>query len=314
MIPMHAIPFGPEPELGAPDTTSTQASTRYTANLMKVGAMLPETITLLAAWDGEPREIFARRMTESNLLGKTTRTRVADLLRRVFWRRFPPEATPGLRHASAFVRGFGPADASRLVCLYHAAAAEPLLADLLSVLTGPENDEEGAGLRLQKRALAGSLTTGDVVEFIRERGGAEVADWSPNTIKRTARGALAALRDFGVLEGRTQKRLRARFPVPLPAFLYVAYALWHHLATAREVALSRQWGFFLLTPANVELLFLQAHAAGHLRYYHLGDIWRIDWAYPDLASLVNALTGLKSGATQVSGSEPTEGSPHDVGG
>jgi len=272
----------------------------YTANLMKIGAMLQETLTLLRAWEGEPRDAFTRRILETNLVGKTTRVRLADLLGRVFWRRFPLHGHPGLADASAFVRYDRGADASRLVALYHAATAEPLLYDLLMAFSGPGTDtpfgQDGAS-RLRERATAGLLATEDVVAFVRQRGGATVRDWSPNTMKRTARGALAALRDFGVLSGRARKTLTSDLPVPLSTFLYVAHALRAEASGARDLALSPHWGIFLLTPADVELLFLQAHAAGHLRYYRLSDVWRIDWVHADLSALVAALAAPASDGT-----------------
>lgn len=277
------------------DRATAHPQTRpYTANLMKIGAMLPETLTLLRAWDGESRDAFTRRMLETNLVGKTTRVRVADLLQRVFWRRFPLDGNPSLADASAFVRCDGGADASRLVVLYHAAAADPLLYDLLMALSGRDAegsfDQEPAS-RLRDRATAGLLATEDVVAYIRERGGADIRDWSPNTMKRTARGALAALRDFGVLNGRAPKSLNSRLSVPLTAFLYVAHALRAEVSGARALALSPHWGVFLLTPEDVDLLFLEAHAAGHLRYYRLSDVWRIEWLHPNLSALVEALAG-----------------------
>ena len=81
---------------GAPQRVALEQHGPYTANLMKVGAMLPETLALLAAWDGQSREVFTRQVVEGNLVGKATRQRLADLLGRVFWRRFPAAGTPGL--------------------------------------------------------------------------------------------------------------------------------------------------------------------------------------------------------------------------
>ena len=261
----------------------------YTANLMKVGAMLPETLTLLRAWEGEPRPAFTRRMLEQNLVGKTTRVRLADLLARVFWRRFPLGATPGLADASAFVRADDAGEASRWICLLHAALAEPLLADVLEALSGRvTRAESDAAPRLRAAARAGTLGTEDVVALIRERADPTATEWSLNTIRRTARGALAALRDFGLLAGRGRKRLVPLATPPLAAFLYAAHA-WHSdIESAHDLALSPRWSTFLLDPAGVELRFLQAHAAGHLRYYRLGDTWRIDWIHGDLGGFVAA--------------------------
>ena len=311
----------------APQRVALEQHGPYTANLMKVGAMLPETLALLAAWEGQSREVFTRQVVEGNLVGKATRRRLADLLGRVFWRRFPAEGTPGLPHASAFVRTYGASEASRLVCLYHAASAEVLLWDLVLALGGPAATQSGtafgpgvplvstepddAGLRIHQRAVAGHLTTEDAVRFIRAHGGAPAANWSANTAIRTARGALAALRDFGVLEGRARKRLASRLPVPLPAFLYVAHTLRDQGAGAREIAGSPAWRLFLLGQADVELLFLRAHAAGHLRYYRLGDVWRIDWMHRNLAALLAALAAESPGA-----SDPVAGraAPSEKGG
>lgn len=48
----------------------------------------------------------------------------------------------------------------------------------------------------------------EVLDWLRKKG----CEWSPTVATKVARGLLAALRDFGILEGRAQKRVADLHP------------------------------------------------------------------------------------------------------
>src|SRR5215213_3162797 len=61
---------------------------RYSSKIIKAGALLPDTKLLLETWDtGSDVEDNLERVREENLLGKSSRSRVEDVLR-VFRQRY----------------------------------------------------------------------------------------------------------------------------------------------------------------------------------------------------------------------------------
>jgi hypothetical protein len=87
---------------------------------------------------------------------------------------------------------------------------------------------------------------------------------------RVARDLLAALRDSGILEGRDQKRL-ANVLLPVPGFAYLARCLRETGAVSRSLLAHPDWQLFLLTPDEVERLFLLAHQERLLEYHAAGS-------------------------------------------
>jgi hypothetical protein len=90
------------------------------------------------------------------------------------------------------------------------------------------------------------------------------------TIKVT-RALLAALRDFGVLEGKARKHL-ASPPLPLPSFAYITFCLHQSGAAVRNMLAHSDWKLFMLTPGDVEHLLLEAHQRRLLDYHAAGSV------------------------------------------
>ncbi len=264
------------------DTHRRETRRHYTANLMKGGAMIPETLALLRDWSPEtPLAIFTETVIRENRIGKATRARVGDVLRRVFVRRFLQGSAPVAPHLRALAEAGYPEPVLRSLLYYHTALTEDLLYDFV---VGPLFELYQSG--------RGQVGTADVVEFVDEltAAGAIAPPWSENTKRKTARGLLAALRDFGLLEGKAKKRLRSLY-LPMPAFLYVAHHLRDQGALGIRLLQHPAWRLFLYGEPDVEKRFLEAHQEGYLGYYAAGGIVRVEWRYPDLGGLVRALAG-----------------------
>lgn len=252
----------------------------YTSNMMKGGAMIPETLALLQEWHpGVPPEEFTNTVVSQNLLGKATRARVKDILSRVFYRRFAAPGLPSGEHIRTLMAAGFTDGVIRRLLYFHTALADDLLYDFVVQRLYPLYH---AG-RLQ-------LDTSDAVVFIDEliAAGLISPPWSRNIKVKTARGLLAALRDFGLLEGHAKKRFLPSY-LPLPVFLYAAHYLQEQGVAGRRLIEHPHWRLFLVTEGEVEQSFLAAHQEGYLGYYAAGGIVRVEWRYEGVAGVVRAL-------------------------
>jgi hypothetical protein len=100
--------------------------------------------------------------------------------------------------------------------------------------------------------------------------GAKGCHWSPTVSIKVVRGLLAALRDFGLLEGRASKRL-ASLRLPFSSFAYIAFCLHQLGALGRDLIFHPDWRLFLLHTPDVEHNFLEAHQSRLLEYHAAGS-------------------------------------------
>ena len=102
---------------------------RYSSKFIKAGALLPDTKLLLETWDTQTDvENNVQRVREENLLGKSSRSRVEDVLR-VLRQRYlqDPELLGAL---VALVNGGMPAESLDRILYFQATRSVPLLHDL----------------------------------------------------------------------------------------------------------------------------------------------------------------------------------------
>jgi len=228
----------------------------YTTRLQKGGAMLVEMRQLVRRWNDGPLQPQRDLIVRENVLSKSTRARTADVLRRSFLPRFVEGPIP---EAWKLVRPLEDAGAAlpilRPVYYWITAKAELMLGDFCReyLLTHQAIAYAGIGLP-------------EVLHWLHKKN----CHWSPTVSSKVARGLLAALRDFGILEGRAKKRL-ANISVPVSAFAYVAFCLHQMGAVARSLVSHEDWGLFLLQPSDVEHLFFVAHQHRLLEYHAAGS-------------------------------------------
>lgn len=211
---------------------------------------------LVSSWDDAPPAMQFDRVLRNNLLNKRTRVRLADVYHRAFLPRFVNGPIPD---AWKLVRSLEAAQAPLLVLrpVYYwiTARAEPLLADFCRQFILPRLAIVRAG-----------IGTNEVLNWLAAKG----CPWSQSVATRVARGLLAALRDFGILEGRAQKRL-ANVLLPVPGFAYLARCLRETGAVSQSLLGHPDWQLFLLNPDEVERLFLLAHQERLLEYHAAGS-------------------------------------------
>lgn len=245
-----------------------------TSNIQKGGALLDDCRRVVEAWDpAVTPEQNLTRIAEENLLGKASRSRTDDVLLRIIRPRLVqpgPHVIPALRGLVHEPRSFVEA------CYYEAARDDDLLAAFA---------EEPLWDWWQDGRVG--VDVGDVTEWLAALARAgRTPEWSEAVLTKTARGLLAALRDFDVLRGGTRKEIVPPTMTPR-GFAYVAWREHEQGASSRALATSRVWRRWLLDAGRVLDLFGQAARLGVLQFSSAGSAVRIDW----LATALQEVTG-----------------------
>jgi hypothetical protein len=253
-------------------------SALYASKIIKAGALLADTKTLLAHWDlaASVQDNMVRIRCE-NLFGKASRSRVEDVLA-IFRQRFLTEDVVK-RALVVLVREKFPAAALDRILYFHAARSDRLLHDAVTEILAP----------LQARGI----TDIDVLEVQRPlkkwvEEGKTRGRWSDPTIVRIAQGLLSALRDFGVLQGAVKKRIAPAY-LPVEAFAYLAFYFKQHQPSGAKLVELPDWKLFFLTTEAVERFLYDAHQHGLLEYHAAGSVTRLTFPAPTLEEYAHVL-------------------------
>ncbi len=253
----------------------------YTSRLQKGGALLEDMRILVRNWTDEAlRDEQRQKAILENSLGKRTRSRTAHVFGYAFSQRFLKGNPPG---AWKLVRPLEDRDLPlgilKPVYYWVTARSDRSLYDFVVEEIHPKSKGHDPTVRLD-----------ETVPWIQRALSKEAHRWSDGVTLRVAQGMLAALRDFGILQGRAQKRIA---PVYLPAesFSYIAFVL-HMLGSSGEgLVLHTDWKLFLMEPFVVERLLLEAHQRGLLSYHAAGKIHRIEFKPHTLEEMADVIAG-----------------------
>jgi len=116
----------------------------------------------------------------------------------------------------------------------------------------------------------------------------EIKNWAYTTRNRLVSHYLSALRDFGLLEGKFRKRIR-RPEVPEVLFLYVATVLRDCGKSSRDILVSDDFKLFLLTPAEVEIRFVEAHRNKRIEFRKSGKIISLELPWETIHDYIKTL-------------------------
>lgn len=250
----------------------------YNSRLQKGGALFEDMRLLVRNWRNEREENRQKSIVIENILGKNTRSRSLDTLRYAFLPRFvngrPADAWKIVRTLED--RNV-PVDLLRPVYYWVTARNEPLLYDFVSTKLIDLGNSHSR-----------RITAQDVYPWLKSR----LADcgkvWSETVTVKVARGMLATLRDFGVLEGVAKKRIAPVY-VPVESFAYIAFVINHEGITGPSLVNHPDWALFLLSSVMTEHMFLEADRNGFLRFQAAGNIVRIEFparSYEEMADVI----------------------------
>src|ERR1017187_7020168 len=194
-----------------------RSSAPYSSRIIKAGALIGDTKTLLAHWDVDASvEENINRVRRDNVFGKASRSRVEDILA-IFRQRYLTEESV-TRALVVLVRGKFPTAALERLLYFYSARADRLLHDAVTEILVPMQARGLVDINAQnfQRSLA---------KWVDE--GKTAGHWSEPTISRVSQGLLSALRDFGVLQGAVKKKIATAY-FPIESFAYVVFCLKQH--------------------------------------------------------------------------------------
>ena len=244
--------------------TTNTVTPIYTSKIIKAGALLPDTKTLLSRWD-ETRSVAEnlKCATEENIFGKNSRSWVKQFLY-AFRQRYLSDELTG-KALVALVKSNFPQPALDRTLYFHTALSDRFLHDVVTEVLLPHYRQG------RSEVLPGDIR--DAIERWTEEGKIK-SPWAENTRLLATRLLLAALRDFGVLQGAAKKRLAPVY-LPVESFAYIAFYLRQRQPSGERLLNDPEWRLFFLPPQEVERLFVEAHQLRLLEYYAAGSTLRI---------------------------------------
>jgi hypothetical protein len=133
-----------------------------------------------------------------------------------------------------------------------------------------------------------SIKKEDVIQFLEDstEDYSVVESWSDNTKLSVAEHYLAAMKNFGLMEGNTTKEFQYVYP-PNELVLYVLYSLFDQsVTTSNEVIEHPDWKLLLLSPEDVRER-LQDVSPSHVQYEKRGSVERLEPKYDSLMRCVD---------------------------
>lgn len=247
----------------------------FSSNIQKGGALLDDSRRLVEAWSNDLSAAEnLTRILDENILGKRSRMRADDVVRRILKPRF---VDPGAHVVTALRGLLSNPPSFREACYYEASRDDRLLA-----VFAEEHLFES--FRAGRTTVTVEETT-DWLEVLADKG--DAPPWSDTVRTKVARGLLAALRDFAILEGAANKRFATPRMTPL-GFSYVAFREHEQGRSSRALVDSHIWRRWLLDDSRIGDLFVQAERLGVLRFSRVGSSVRIDWAVTNLEEVTGA--------------------------
>ena len=250
----------------------------YSSKIIKAGALLADTRTLLAYWDESisvPENL--ERFQQDNLFGKASRSRVEDILV-IFRQRFLSNQSVSQSLVNLANGDISQETLDRIL-YFHAAQADTLLHDIVTEWLWEKHQQGGTDVPLEDIQRV-------VQDWVDE--GKTTSQWSDYTILRVARGLLSTLRDFGILEGNRTKQLATVY-LPVEAFAYIAFYLKQRQPSGELLLADPEWRLFFLAQDAVEHFFMEAHQHRLLDYHAAGSVIRITFPAQSLEEYANAI-------------------------
>jgi hypothetical protein len=240
--------------------------------------LIGDTKTLLSHWDVDASVAEnISRVLQGNVFGKASRSRVEDILA-IFRQRYLTEK-PVTKALVTLVRGKFPAASLERLLYFHSARADRLLHDAITEILVPMQARGLVDIKVQdfEHPLA---------KWVEE--GKTQGPWAPITITRVAQELLAVLRDFGVLQGKVNKRIAPAY-FPIESFAYVVFYLKQHQPSGAKLIRLPDWKLFFLQSGGVERFLFEAHQRDLLEYHVAGSVTRLTFPAETLEEYANVL-------------------------
>ena len=252
----------------------------FTSKIIKAGALIADTKTMLANWDSNANvSQNINNLQMSNLFGKASRSRIEDILA-VFRQRYLGSSDL-IKALIALTNGLAAPELLDSVLYYYTAMNDSLVKACVLEFIWPryENGFREIPLALVKQWICDQVVAGRTTSV-----------WSTETIERCAQGLLSTLRDYRLLDGEVSKAIIPRF-TPVPAVAFVAFAMAHAGSSARQVVDNENWRLFLMQPSLVSEMLVEANQYHLLTYSFAGSIQRLDFPATSLEEYAHVVIG-----------------------
>lgn len=250
---------------------------RYSSKIIKAGALIGDTKTLLSHWDVTATVADnIDRIQRDNVFGKASRSRVEDILA-IFRQRYLAEEAV-TRSLVSLVRGKFPAAALERIFYFHSARSDQLLRDTVTEILVPMHDQGLVDIQVE-------VLQRELSELLVERN---CRPWSEITLLRATQSILATLRDFGVLQGSVNKTIAPSF-LPIESFAYITFYLKQRQPSGAKLLELPDWKLFFLTREGIERFLFEAHQRGLLEYHVAGSVTRLTFPANTLEEYASVL-------------------------
>lgn len=254
-----------------------RASATYSSKIIKAGALIGDTKTLLSHWDViAPVAENIDRIQRDNVFGKASRSRVEDILA-IFRQRYLAEEGV-LKALVSLVRGKFPSASLERILYFHSARADQLLHDAVTEILVPMHERGLVDINVQEFQRSLSKLISDKI----------TRPWSDITMLRAVQSILATLRDFGILQGAVYKKIAPSF-LPTEAFAYIVFYLKQHQPSGAKLLELPDWKLFFLSREGVERFLFEAHQRDLLEYHVAGSVTRLTFPTNTLEEYANVL-------------------------
>lgn len=250
----------------------------YSSRLIKATALLSDTKALMGSWDLS-KDSYQNLLNarQKNIFGNASRSRVEDILH-IFKQRYFENPQIGnalvmLVQAGVSAKWIDP------LLYYYSAQNDLTLRDIVLEVVNPRRQAGFSDIHLEH-----------VLRKLRDWGaeGKTTTAWGEDTLLHVAQHALASLRDFGILEGSTQKYLTP-IALAIEPFTFIAFDLLQKNGSGDRVLHSTEWGLFNFKPNDVEENFIEAHQQKLCEYFAAGAVIRLEFSFQNYSELANAL-------------------------
>lgn len=127
----------------------------------------------------------------------------------------------------------------------------------------------------------------DVHEFLdsKAKSHPEINNWSPQTLSSLVSHYLSAMRDFGILKGKVQKKIH-RPTVEDDLFLYIVTYLRDCGKSPKAIISSDDFKLFLLSQQEVEAKLLEVQRMGRIRFRKSGHLVSLELPWRSLIEYI----------------------------
>jgi len=254
----------------------------YNTNLSKAQGLVSETIELLELWQpGMTAADLKARVKETGALGRATDTRLSDVVTRGFGQRYLIDDGKPAGWLKRLLELGVNRSALRQMFLIYTARHNPIFHDFITSV-----------FWRKAASNTGEVTKADTCDFL-ERAvltGHISPRWADSMMERVPRYLLGALEDFQMIsENRHGRRQTTPPSILSETALFLAYELHFHPMDDRELTKHPDWALFGLMPTDVIAVLEREATKDHIQLQNAGQILRIEWKYPDMNHVINAI-------------------------